>query len=108
MFGVPHLTLDVWKDSLQRAIDLGVDHLSVYGLHVYETTAFGRRHREGRLTLPDEERQREMYYGAIDMLAAAGYEQYEVRLILCVLRIFRPFLWSFFVSCHFVSLSPIN
>ena len=36
------MTLDIWEDSLVKAIDIGSSHISVYDLQIEEKTAFGR------------------------------------------------------------------
>jgi oxygen-independent coproporphyrinogen-3 oxidase len=78
IFGVPGETLDVWRADLAAAIALCPDHLSTYGLTFERGTAFWARLHAGRLLRLDEELERAMYATAIDTLAAAGFEQYEV------------------------------
>lgn len=78
IFGLPRQTLSEWRLDLERAIALGAEHLSLYGLTIEAGTLFGRWHAAGRLPLPDEELTAAMYEHALDALAAAGYEQYEI------------------------------
>lgn len=78
MFGLPGQTLPAFRETLDRAFDLGVPHLSVYGLIVEEHTAFGRWHEQGKLDLPGDAVEREMYDLVLEKTAAHGYEQYEV------------------------------
>ncbi len=78
MFGAPGQTPEEWAMSLQRAIDLCPEHLSVYGLTIEPQTNFARRLHKGQLLLPPEADQAAMYLHAIDQLEAAGYAQYEI------------------------------
>ena len=78
MFGIPGQTPAGWQDSLQRAIDLGVEHLACYGLTYEPGTRLTAERDCGRLVPCDEAIEAEMYLTAIDDLAAAGYEQYEI------------------------------
>jgi oxygen-independent coproporphyrinogen-3 oxidase len=78
IFAAPGQTIEDWNATLNQALDLNPDHISVYGLTIEEKTPFGALYREGRLTIPDEETQRIMYDLAIDRLAEAGYRHYEV------------------------------
>lgn len=78
MFGLPGQTLPAFRDTLARAFDLNVPHLSIYGLIVEEHTAFGRWHEEGKLHLPGEDVERAMYDLTMETAAAHGYEQYEI------------------------------
>jgi oxygen-independent coproporphyrinogen III oxidase len=78
IFATPGETLDDWSADVEAAIGIGPDHVSTYGLTFERGTAFWGRRLRGELTELDEELQRDMYALAIDQLAAAGYEQYEV------------------------------
>jgi oxygen-independent coproporphyrinogen-3 oxidase len=78
MFGLPGQTLPAFRETLRRALDLNVPHLSIYGLIIEEHTAFGRWHEQGKLDLPDDATERAMYDAAMDAASARGYEQYEI------------------------------
>lgn len=78
MFGAPGQTLDDWNETLTTAVRLSPDHISTYGLTIEEETVFGRRRREGKLELPDENTHVALYDRAIDVLAQHGYRHYEV------------------------------
>ena len=72
-------TLPGWRDELRRALDLAVDHLSLYQLTIETGTAFGARHAAGKLRgLPQEELAADMYQATQDICAAAGLGAYEV------------------------------
>ncbi len=78
IFATPGETLNDWAADLDTAIALQPDHVSTYGLTFEEGTSFWNRRQRGDLSEIDEELQRDMYALAIDRLADAGYEQYEV------------------------------
>jgi oxygen-independent coproporphyrinogen-3 oxidase len=78
IFAVPGSSLASWRTSLQAAIDRGVEHLSAYSLSFEEGTPFAARRDAGQLAAVDEETDRAMYELAMDLLAAAGYGQYEI------------------------------
>jgi len=78
IFGIPGQTMERWTENLHRAIDLAPEHLSCYSLMYEEGTALTKRRRLNLLTPCDEELEADMYERAIDVLAAAGYEHYEV------------------------------
>jgi oxygen-independent coproporphyrinogen-3 oxidase len=78
IFGLPaHLGRD-WRADLEGALALDVPHVSLYGLTVEAGTPLGRAVRDGREPAVDEDRYREEYLLAAEMLAGAGYEHYEV------------------------------
>lgn len=78
IFGLPGQTLDQWEETLERALALGPDHLSLYALMVEEGTPLFRWVAEGRVQVADEDVSAEMYLLAEQRLAQAGYEQYEI------------------------------
>ncbi len=78
IFGVPGQSLDSWRDSLRQAIALEPEHISTYGLTWESGTAFGTRLDRGELAAIDEELEREQYALAMNELAAAGFEHYEI------------------------------
>jgi oxygen-independent coproporphyrinogen III oxidase len=78
IFATPCETLTEWAADLNIAIALEPDHISTYGLTFEQGTAFWNRRLRGELREADEELEREMYALAIDRLADAGFEQYEV------------------------------
>ncbi len=78
MFGLPGQTREMWQESLNAALSLGIDHISCYGLIPEEGTPLKRDLDAGRLHLPEEDEERAMYDDALTLLAAAGLHQYEI------------------------------
>ena len=78
IFGLPaHLERD-WERDLDETLSLEPDHVSLYGLSAESATPLGRAVAEGRETLPSEDQYEQEYLLAVDRLAEAGYEAYEV------------------------------
>ncbi len=78
IFGIPHQTLEQWEMTLERALALAPDHLSLYSLMIEEGTPLYRWVEEGRVRPADEDLTAEMYLLAQRKLGEAGYEQYEI------------------------------
>ena len=78
IFGVPGQTPALWRETLEQAVALGPRHISTYGLTFEKGTAFWSRREQGALHQVPEEVERDMYALAMDLLPAAGYEQYEI------------------------------
>ena len=78
IFGVPGAAANTWRENVERAIELGPEHLSCYALTIEEGTVFAARRREGRLTLASEEEEVGTLLWTDSRLGAAGYEHYEV------------------------------
>ncbi|QIE41014.1 coproporphyrinogen III oxidase [Rhodobacteraceae bacterium SC52] len=72
-------TLEGWKAELTQALDLSIDHLSLYQLTIEPGTAFGDRHARGRLRdLPDDDNAADMFDLTQQLCAAHGMPAYEV------------------------------
>jgi oxygen-independent coproporphyrinogen-3 oxidase len=78
MFGLPSQTVSDVRETLEAALSLTPTHLSGYGLIVEEGTPICSEIAVGRLALPDEEVEREMYELARQTLAEHGFHQYEI------------------------------
>ncbi len=77
MFGLPGQTLDMFQESLQKALELNPEHFSLYALQVEEGTPLAKQVTEG-LALPSEDLTADEYAWAQDFLEQRGFEQYEV------------------------------
>jgi oxygen-independent coproporphyrinogen-3 oxidase len=78
IYGVPFQDLASWRDTVERAIDLGPEHVSCYCLSFEEGTLLDRRRREGGLPEVDSDAQWQLLEVACGLLAEAGFERYEV------------------------------
>ena len=78
MFALPGGTVEVFAESLDAAVGLGVEHVSAYSLSYEEGSDFMRELLAGRIERVCEEVDRAMYERAIEVLAGAGYEHYEI------------------------------
>lgn len=78
MFGLPNQSLTVWEDSLNRAIEIETDHLSLYGLQIEPGTPLERDVELGNVPTPDDDLAADMYEMAMDALDDAGFEHYEI------------------------------
>ena len=78
MFGLPGQTPAMWRETLNAALALNVEHMSCYGLIPEDGTPLKHDLDTGRLSLPDEANERQMYDDTLRILAQHGYAQYEI------------------------------
>ncbi|GLF89786.1 oxygen-independent coproporphyrinogen-III oxidase-like protein YqeR [Bacillus safensis] len=78
MFGLPHQEQHHVMDSLETAFSLGAEHYSVYSLIVEPKTVFYNLMQKGKLHLPPQEREAEMYELVMDEMERHGLKQYEI------------------------------
>ncbi len=76
--GLPGQTEADWRESLESAIALSPQHLSVYDLTIESETAFGRWYQPGDAPLPSDDHTAAFYRLAQATLTAAGYDHYEI------------------------------
>lgn len=78
IFGVDGFGEEVLRQSVERVIDLNVQHVSAYHLTIEPATAFGRRLAKGQMREVAESQSEREYALVEEMLCRAGFEHYEV------------------------------
>ncbi len=79
IYGRQKQTLAEWETELKQALNMAIDHLSLYQLTIEQGTAFGDRYNAGKLVgLPDEDRAADMFTLTRDICADFGMPAYEV------------------------------
>lgn len=78
MFGLPGQTLAHWQSTLDRALALAPDHISLYNLTIEPDTPFATWVAAGKLSVPDDDAAADLYQAAIDALDCAGFAHYEI------------------------------
>ncbi|MDL5142203.1 radical SAM family heme chaperone HemW [Bacillus atrophaeus] len=78
MFGLPGQTLEHLDQSLQTALSLDAEHYSVYSLIVEPKTVFYNLMQKGRLHLPAQDQEAEMYELVMRQMSDANIHQYEI------------------------------
>lgn len=78
MYGLPNLSIENWKNTLEKICDLKPEHISAYSLIIEEGTAFYSLYEKDKLKLPNEEEERIMDKLTKEILNFNGYHQYEI------------------------------
>lgn len=78
IYALPGQTLEGFRDTLKRAVELDLPHYSLYSLILENKTMFMNWVRQGRLQLPDQEIEAQMFEETIVAMEKAGRHQYEV------------------------------
>jgi oxygen-independent coproporphyrinogen-3 oxidase len=71
-------TPEAWRAELSRALDMAVDHLSLYQLTIEPGTRFAELLARGRLAVPEDGPAAEMYSLTQELTGAAGMPAYEI------------------------------
>ena len=78
IYGLPGQTVDSWQRSLDRLVEIGVEHISAYSLSYEPGTRLYAMLTAGKLTETDEDTVEKMYFRLTDTLRSAGFEHYEI------------------------------
>lgn len=75
IYGIPTQTLADFEKDLKKAVELGVQHISLYGLKIEEGCYFYKHQPED---IPNLDIQADMYLKAVEVLKSSGFEHYEI------------------------------
>ncbi|HET9613440.1 MAG TPA: coproporphyrinogen-III oxidase family protein [Candidatus Limnocylindrales bacterium] len=93
LYDIPNGSLPTWIDTLETALELEPDHLSLYALTLDDpdaegltgptgdhlpTTRGARRWRDAAIPAQDEDRAAAQYHHAVHRLAEGGWRGYEI------------------------------
>ncbi|WDV05613.1 MULTISPECIES: radical SAM family heme chaperone HemW [Lysinibacillus] len=78
MYGLPGQTMAQWRDSLEKAFALDLPHFSAYSLIVEPKTIFYNQYAKGKLHLPTEDLEADMYDVLMQEMSLHGLQQYEI------------------------------
>ena len=78
IFGLSQLSDAQWTETLEKALQLPVEHISAYQLSIEEGSALGKMTAEGRYTEASDEQCRRQYDILCGSLRQAGFNHYEI------------------------------
>ncbi len=78
IYGLPGQSPSLWQNSLEQALALRPEHLSLYQLEIEGGTPFQFKQERRKIELPVEEDIVAMDRITTQFTAAAGYQQYEI------------------------------
>ncbi len=78
IYGLPGQTIAQWQDTLDKALSLDLPHYSGYSLIVEPKTVFYNLMNKGKLPLPGEDIETEMFTMLIEQMESKGRKRYEI------------------------------
>ncbi len=78
IFGLPEQEMASWQESVEAALALEPDHISLYALTVEQGTPLARDVARGRTPSPNPDAQADQYEWTEERLATAKFEHYEI------------------------------
>lgn len=78
IYALPGQTMEDVRENVAKALALDIPHLSLYSLILEHHTVFMNKMRRGKLNLPTEDLEAEMFDYIIAELEKNGFEHYEI------------------------------
>ncbi|HFZ6721547.1 TPA: radical SAM family heme chaperone HemW [Streptococcus agalactiae] len=78
IYALPGQTMDDVRRNVAKALSLNIPHLSLYSLILEHHTVFMNKMRRGKLHLPTEDLEAEMFEYIISEMERNGFEHYEI------------------------------
>lgn len=78
MYALPDQTMQQWQNDVAQALQLGVQHISTYGLIYEDGTVLTTLLEHGVIEAVDEDLEMQMYDYLVERLTANGFLHYEV------------------------------
>ncbi len=78
IYAFPNQSAKAWRAMLDKALSLGLGHMSLYQLTIEAGTVFHTRQRKGEIMTLDDDRAADLYEITQEMTAAAGLPAYEI------------------------------
>jgi oxygen-independent coproporphyrinogen-3 oxidase len=78
IYGIPGTGIELWERSIEKALELPIQHISAYHLTIEPGTAFATFLKSGKIKLMEEERSVEQFGELINRLEENGFVHYEI------------------------------
>jgi oxygen-independent coproporphyrinogen-3 oxidase len=106
IYGFKKLPLNLWKNTLERALEFEPAHLSCYQLSYEKGTLFGRMKNKGKLKLPSETEESLFFKTTSDFLQSKGYIHYEVSNYSKGIELVSRHNWKYWNHVPYFGLGP--
>ena len=78
MYALPTEKMEQWQQDVEQALNLGIQHLSTYGLIYEDNTTLTHMLQRGEIDMVDEDTEMQMYDYLVERMVANGFKHYEV------------------------------
>ncbi|HLW41636.1 MAG TPA: radical SAM family heme chaperone HemW, partial [Flavobacterium sp.] len=78
IYGIPNMSLERWESNIQKALDLGIPHISSYALTVEPKTALASLIKKGKIPTLDDGEAHEHFLRMVSILENNGFVHYEL------------------------------
>lgn len=76
--GLPGISEEEWKATVEQIVKLPIKHISMYFLTVHEDTPLYFGVKTNKINLPSEDSVVDLYYWTVEKFKQNGFNQYEI------------------------------
>lgn len=78
IYGIPYMTMDRWRQNIEKALSFQIPHISSYALTIEPGTALKKFIDQGSIPEVDDEVMEKQFNILVSILEKEGYEHYEI------------------------------
>lgn len=78
IYGTPGLTDNLWRENIEKAMELNIPHISSYALTVEPKTILDHQIQKGKSKPVDNEQSASQFELLMSLTQAAGFDHYEI------------------------------
>ncbi|MCB2197328.1 MAG: radical SAM family heme chaperone HemW [Bacteroidetes bacterium] len=78
IYGLPNLSMQSWKQNIEKVIALNIQHISAYHLTIEPKTLFFKYYQNGKINLPSENESLDQFKKLKELTAKNGFVHYEI------------------------------
>lgn len=78
IYGVPNVDLDLWKSTVEKALDLPINHISGYSLTLEQNTPYNKLVNQQKYLPPNDELSNSHLQYLLAAMKKDGWERYEI------------------------------
>ncbi|MGB0849884.1 MAG: radical SAM family heme chaperone HemW [Bacteroidia bacterium] len=78
IYGIPQMSTEEWVDTVKKALQMPVNHLSAYSLTLEENTPYHKLVTQEKYMKPNDDLASEHFNKLVDIATEYGWEHYEV------------------------------
>jgi len=78
IYGIPNMSIDLWKKSLNVCLDLPISHLSAYHLTIEEKTLLHKQYKNREFNLPEDKNSLNQFKKLVKISESRDFYLYEI------------------------------
>jgi oxygen-independent coproporphyrinogen-3 oxidase len=108
IYGIHGVSINSWKNTLQKAVRFAPEHISAYQLSLGDKTPLYKKYSSEGWQLPDEKMELKLFSTTAEELENAGYIHYEVSNFACSEKLRSRHNMKYWQHVPYLGLGPAS